>query len=142
ARQTIDVYYDRTAGGTTIAAGNVSGIWSAANGPYTVTGSVTVPVGQTLTIQPGVTVFFSTGAGILVNGTLIAEGTDAQHIRFTRSPGAATTWKGLDFENTTNDNRLAYVDMEYGDVGFYAPAHGTAPNIMVNNSRISIDPLP
>jgi hypothetical protein len=139
SRQTIDIYYNRTSGGTTIAAGNVSGTWTAANGPYTVTGSVTVAAGQTLTIQPGVTVFFATGAGILVNGTLDAEGTDSQHIRFTRTPGAATTWKGLDFENTTNDNRLYYVDQEFGDVGFYSPAHGTTPNVMVNNSRLSID---
>src|SRR5439155_21079468 len=48
ARQTIDIYYNRTSGGTTIAAGNVSGTWTAANGPYTVTGSVTVAAGQTL----------------------------------------------------------------------------------------------
>jgi hypothetical protein len=137
-RQTIDLYYNRT-GGTTIAAGNVSGTWSPANGPYTVTGSVTVAAGQTLTILPGTTVFFGTNSGILVNGTLNAQGTDSQRIRLTRMPGATTTWKGLDFENTTNDNRLAYVDMEYGDAGFYAPARGSTPNVMVNNSRISID---
>src|SRR5437588_5966935 len=59
---------------TTIGPGNVSGVWTAADGPYTVTGAVTVPAGQTLTIEPGVTVFFQSAAGIQVKGTLLAEG--------------------------------------------------------------------
>src|SRR3712207_7821082 len=47
------------------------------------------------TLFPYTTLFRSVNGG-----TLIAEGTDAQHIRLTRAPGATTTWRGLDFENT------------------------------------------
>ena len=52
--------------------------------------------GRTLTYAELVEFQIKDGShGILVNGTLDAEGTDAQHIRFTRLPGSATTWKGL-----------------------------------------------
>ena len=45
---------------------NVSGTlntttWSKANSPYRVTGTVTVPTGNTLTIEPGVDVVFDAG---------------------------------------------------------------------------------
>ena len=39
---------------TTIPGGNVSGIWDAAGSPYLIEGDITVPAGQTLTIEPGV----------------------------------------------------------------------------------------
>ena len=36
--------------------------WTAAASPVTVTGTVTVPAGRTLTIEPGVTVKFAAGS--------------------------------------------------------------------------------
>ena len=51
-------------------------IWLAAT-------NVIVNTGVTLTIQPGTVVKFNTGMALLVNGTLIADGTPASPIRFT-----------------------------------------------------------
>jgi hypothetical protein len=71
------------AGATTEVSGNQSGTWTLANSPYVVTGSVNVPAGQTLTIEPGVEVKFNDNQGIGVYGALNADGTSSQKITFT-----------------------------------------------------------
>jgi len=55
--------------------------WTAADSPYTVANTVTVAAGVILTIQPGVTVNIAQGAELLVEGTLVAKGTDVQNIQ-------------------------------------------------------------
>jgi parallel beta-helix repeat protein len=50
---------------------------------YLIGGTVTVPEGITLTIEPGVVVKFGDRCGLTVNGTLDARGTDDQQIVFT-----------------------------------------------------------
>src|SRR5262245_58818680 len=76
--------------------------WTAANSPYVIPSSLTVPGGVTLTIDPGVTVLFNQGTGLTINGRLLAEGTAANPIVFTRNNGA-TSWSQLNFtaNNTT-----------------------------------------
>jgi hypothetical protein len=61
-------------------SGNVSGTWSNTCNPYIVTANLTVPLGQTLTIQPGVTLIMGQGLNMNVQGTLLAVGTCAQPI--------------------------------------------------------------
>ena len=51
--------------------------------PYIVTGDISVLPGRKLTIEPGVELRFSHNTGILVEGQLIANGTDAESIRMT-----------------------------------------------------------
>src|SRR4030095_11138233 len=48
--------------------------WRAADSPINVVGDVTVNLGVTLTIEPGVQVLFSSGTLLTVNGQLLAEG--------------------------------------------------------------------
>lgn len=66
---------------------NVTGIissdttWTTANSPYTLTGPVAVNSGVTLTIEPGVTVSLASYY-MIVNGTLIAQGTGTDPIYF------------------------------------------------------------
>jgi len=69
--------------------------WTAANSPYRVTGTVTVPAGNTLTIEPGVDVLFDADVQFIVAGQLIANGTAQDSIRFLK--GTATEWGGLRF---------------------------------------------
>ena len=63
-------------------------VFDGAGGPltsgtvYHASGTLTVPVGKTLTIQPG-TILKFTGSGLSVQGTLSAIGTPAQPIVFT-----------------------------------------------------------
>ena len=59
-------------------------VWTTADSPIIVTGTVTV-VSGTLTISPGVTVKFNSGTELIVQtgGRLVAEGTSGQPITFT-----------------------------------------------------------
>ena len=41
----------------TDVSGNQSGTWTLANSPYNIIGDVTVPAGDSLSIEPGVEVF-------------------------------------------------------------------------------------
>jgi len=89
-------------------------VWEPQEGPYLVTGELTVPPGAVLTILPGTTVFFDPDAKMNIKGRLIAEGTEYELIRFTRTPEAGGTWGGIQFANTMQDNRISYAIIEYG----------------------------
>ncbi len=129
----VDIWYDD--GSVADVSGSIatSTTWSAAGGPYRVTGSVTVPLGVTLTIAPGTTVYFANGAGLSVSGRLAAQGTAAQRIRLSQAPGSAQTngWAGITFNNTMQDNVLEYADVEFAGSG----GHG----ITANNSRLRVE---
>ena len=65
---------------STFVCGNVSGTWSLTGSPYIATCNLTVPSGQTLIIQPGVTIIMGQGLNMTVNGNIVADGTAAQRI--------------------------------------------------------------
>ena len=106
-------------------------VLDVASGPYRITGDLVIPSGITLTIEAGTTLFFSTGTGITINGKLAAEGIENSHIRMAPEPGSSVRWEGLNFRNTLEDNRLVYVDMEYGD------AQGDS--ILVTSAKLFVD---
>jgi hypothetical protein len=128
-RSSIDLWYD--SGQTTAVTGILGDtVWTPGGGPYRVTGSVTVPAGKTLTIEPGTTVFVNGGLSISIAGKLIARGSEYGRLRFTRYPGS-TNWKGIKFNATTQENVLAYADIEYGD--------NDVQCILIDNSQLLID---
>jgi len=106
-------------------------IWTAQEGPYKITGELTIASGITLTIMPGTTVFFEPNAKMIINGTLIAEGSQNELIRFTRTPGISGTWDGLQFIDTASDNLITYAVIEYGQTN--------DGMIGLNNSRLLVD---
>jgi len=95
-------------------ASNSDMVWKAAQGPYRVNGELAIAADTTLTIEPGTTVFFDPGARLSIRGQLIAEGTEYQPIRFTRTPQTGGTWNGIQFKGTSADNRLRWAILEYG----------------------------
>lgn len=109
-----DVWYDK--GSSTSVSGTLSGDthWTADSGPYNLSGAVTVPAGSVLTIDPGTSVYFASGATLTISGQLLAEGTHSQRIRFTKTPGATGNWGNLTFRNPDVESHLFYVDFEYG----------------------------
>jgi len=81
--------------------------WTADKSPYQVTGDITINSGVTLTIEPGVRVYFKTGTGMAVNGVLNAQGTAPDSIHFgslgeTTNPSLAVPgdWKGIVFSGS------------------------------------------
>jgi hypothetical protein len=128
----IDIWYDdgNDLDLFTLPPSNIT--LKSASGPWHITGDIIVPTGFTLTIEPGTTLFFDAGTGITVQsgGRLVAEGTQYQRIRLTHVPGGSN-WDGVKFDNTLEDNRLCYVDHEYGD--------GQGESTDVQYSRLLID---
>jgi hypothetical protein len=82
---------------TTINAGNVSGVWTAAGSPYLVNGNISVPASGTLLIQPGAAIKFSGHYKLTVSGCLKAIGTAASPVDF--FPGSSAGWQGIRFIN-------------------------------------------
>ena len=113
-RKTLDIWYD-DGNVQSVPAGTLSGnnTWTAAGGPYLVEGDLTIPAGSSLTIESGASVYFAYQARLIVNGKLTAQGTDYKHIRFTRNPNTSSNWANIEFRNSTQDNRLAFADIEY-----------------------------
>jgi hypothetical protein len=89
-----DVWHDDASVANVSGALAANTTWTAAGGPYFVTSALTINPGVTLTIEPGTTVYQAAGAGITVagGGRLLAEGSEAKPIHFTRAPG--TTGNG------------------------------------------------
>ena len=94
--------------------------WKKLNAPYKISGYIELE--RTLTLQPGITILFGSrgeggGATLSIDrgGSLIAIGTTANPITFTRLPGTQY-WGGITFDpyNTSTDTRFEYVNMSYG----------------------------
>ena len=128
--------------GTTITGGEVSGTWRAADSPYRIDGDITVPAGQTLTIDPGVTVLFQGWYKLTVNGVLQADGTAADPILFTAVDGAPG-WLGIRFVDAVPGSRLDHVILERGQASGASPdnmggaiyAENAAPTIVNSTIR-------
>ena len=107
-----------SSGQTPVPGGNVSGTWNASGSPYQIQGSIMVPDGSTLTIDPGVTVNFQVHYKFLVLGRLLAIGTESLNIVITAS-NQSTGWYGLRFDNNSASNDssiLEYCEMSYGRI--------------------------
>jgi len=109
-------YFYHDQGPINIPTGSLAAdtVWTAPEGPYRITGELTVPFGITLTIMPGTSVYFEPNTRIVIRGRLIAEGEAYNLIRFTRTPGAVGVWAGLQFIDSVRDNRIRHAVLEYG----------------------------
>ena len=103
--------------------------WTKAKSPYYMTGSVTVPEGVTLTIEPGVTVYFDDAAyscDLKVWGNLVLKGTESDRIILQKSNEDITAEIILYNQNANN--------IEYVDCGVKLTLNGSNNNI--SNSSI------
>lgn len=120
---------------THIAAGNVSGTWTQAGSPYRVQGEITIPNGETLTIEPGTTVEFLTHDPLLVQGRLLASGNAIDPIRFWVDDtlgihdlaGSEGVWGGIRFDETPESNDSSYIS--YTDIQFAKNFAGSGAGI-------------
>ncbi len=104
-------------------SGEVTGNWNADT--VFVDGNISVPINQTLTIEPGTNVYFTGEYEFNVYGTLIADGTEADSIFFfSDSLGEISTWPyyegfwyGITFHATDSTGQesssLDYCNIKY-----------------------------
>lgn len=80
-----------------------------------ITGNLTVDAGATLTINPGTKVDFNGYYKLIVEGVILAEGTETDSIIFT-TDDPATGYHGIRFESnsSTDSSKFSYCKFEYG----------------------------
>lgn len=83
--------------------------WS---GTHILEDSVVVPAGIVLNIEPGTVVMMDVAVSLKVYGQLLADGTEAEPIRFTQYGNSK--WKQIMFVEAA-DSRLAHCIVEYAD---------------------------
>ncbi len=119
--------------------------WTAAGGPYHVTGDLVVPRRYRLVIEPGATLYFDPDTRIVVRGEQRAAGTEFNRIRMRILPGlpfvedirpelplAPPHWGGLQFRDSDSPgNLIAKTDIEY--------AQTIDGSIGVHQSRVRVD---
>ncbi|MBI9039370.1 MAG: carboxypeptidase regulatory-like domain-containing protein [Bacteroidales bacterium] len=127
-----------TSGSVEEVSGPQSGIWTPAY-LYEVIGDISVPNGDTLIIEPGVTIKFMDYYSFNISGTLIAIGTETDSIFFTsgQPSGNPGDWSEIKFEDSSNDNSIiSYASIEYADNGILC-TH-SSPSIKNNNINNNI----
>ncbi|HEU4788565.1 MAG TPA: hypothetical protein VFS71_02675, partial [Flavobacterium sp.] len=97
-----------------IVNGNVNGSWTKGN-TYKVTGDITVPYNETLNIEEGVEIKFDGYYSLIVNGTIIANGTANNFVKFTSNKTSPTykDWNRI-LINSTEPSKMNYCIIEYG----------------------------
>ncbi|MFQ6064043.1 MAG: right-handed parallel beta-helix repeat-containing protein [Candidatus Bathyarchaeia archaeon] len=93
-------------------------IWTLTDSPFVVSKNVTVSSGVTLTIEPGVEVRFGGDFALIVEGTLVACGTENRTIVFTSNKGQpqAGDWISIEFKGNA-PSTVAYCVIEYAKKG-------------------------
>lgn len=105
--------------------------------PLLVNGMIIVEEGATLTIPAGQTIYFSSNAGIEVNGTLRVEGTAEENVTLRGSrldnmfdylpyDLISGQWKGIHLKASSYDNYIGYADI-----------HSTMDGIVCDESDLS-----
>ncbi len=114
--QSVEIWYDTGLGTPVSGSIAASTGWSAASGPYHLTGNLTINSGATLTIQPGTTLYLDSGVNLTVanGGRLVAEGTELAPIHFMRPPGTSGSWGGMTINGgaSSPETRIAYAHFQ------------------------------
>lgn len=85
--------------------------WTAAASPHVLDASTTIPAGRTITLEPCAVVRIAAGAGILVQGSLVANGAAGKPVTIERAGSAA--WTSIETRKGA-ELRLSYTTVEGG----------------------------
>jgi len=110
------------AAGTNISTSITSPVWTEANSPYIVNGTIEVTKGATLRIEAGTEIKFNAGAKIVVNGELDVLGTAENPVVMTASSTSpkAGSWGGIEFTDQSVDAKMVDGNYVSGSIIKYA----------------------
>jgi len=92
-------------------------IWTLVDSPIVLSNNVTVNPGATLTIEPGVEVRFGGDFSLIVNGAIVANGTEERNIQFTTNdPSTTILWQTIEI-SSTQSSLFSNCIVEYGTSG-------------------------
>lgn len=116
-------------------------VWYDHNVPYTIWGDVTLADGNTLMLVPNNELHFRSGASLITNGTLIADGDASNHITFTSNQNspAAGDWEYLYFNGADGGTVLDYCDISYAGSNNAGALYVVNSGNNVNISNCSFD---
>jgi predicted outer membrane repeat protein len=110
---------------TIVSEDSVSGKWLEGGSPYLIMKDITIPVGATLTIEPGTVIHFAGNYALRISGKLTAIGTRKKTITFSTADSSempvqqtsgtnndlTSGWKGIRFSIRT-------IDMDTSSIAF------------------------
>lgn len=110
-----------------------------ANKPYQIFDSLVVKEGATLTLDPGVTLYFHNNATMRVDGTLVSNGTVEKPVNMTGDridnvvndlsfDLMAGQWAGLEFSPTSRNNYLSHTSIRNTVWGVFVDSIGVQEN--------------
>lgn len=114
--------------------GNVSGTLTIQDSPYKVSGDIVVPSNSSLTINPGVELYFVKDARLIVNGKLIVQGNPYYTVLFA-AYDKNLNWRGIKFFNSLLNSTIDFAEIreirENGDSTY-------SSSISIINSSVEI----
>ena len=116
-------------------SGPQSGVWTS-DYSYHVIGDISVSEGETLTIEPGVTIKFMDNYLFNISGTLLAVGTETDSIIFTSGQVSCNQgdWNRINFGDYSNNSIISYAVIEYAIHGIYSYSSPTFSNNTISNN--------
>jgi len=118
-------------------------IWTVEGSPYIITDTIHVNVGSTLTIEEGVSVRFDGFYSLIIDGTLLAIGTQSKEIRFTTNQSSSNPgdWDRIKFSSSSLNSKVEYTSISYSRTGIYIEQSTPviSHNVISNSFRGGID---
>jgi len=119
---------------------------SKINSPYFVSNDVTIEQNGIVTVDPGVTIYFLSGKGIMVKGQLLMHGSAAESITLT-SYYPSEKWGAICFNNSMGISELTHVDISNAtngvdSVNFFAALSSLYSTVKLTNVHFNMVTLP
>jgi len=113
--------------------GIVRGVWRIVESPFHVKRNVTVPTDDSLTIEPGVTIYFDGYYNLTVRGKIVAAGTAGNRITFAWKDGGTdrNKWAGIYLYSATKASTISYCYIMNARIAI--SAYGSFNNILTFN---------
>jgi hypothetical protein len=118
-----------------IDGGTACNVTWANDKPYLLYNNFTVPAGCVLTVDPGVKIYSHDNSGIIVQGTLLVNGTSVSPVLIThdkidyRNKNLSGQWGGITFKTGSKNNRIRYTSILSGNNGVLMEAENDADTI-------------